>query len=237
METCDFSRSFVTFIGPKRNNCARIQVESRCVIEDTQTGQSTPYYLVASCKSEDTYGKGCLFREVNYDFCMIYSPTDAMIIRVHGNAERDNREAGPIQGRFDGATFQIVLVDGEALDTNEAVVDATFAGRVVNGCTVIADPAGRYRATIEFPVKTMNVNDIKWMYQVDTGPILFPNFDSDKERWIERFDQAFVAYNKPDEAYFVIQTPTPLVEGQPGKVSHYSRIVRMDAANSVVALR
>jgi hypothetical protein len=92
---------------------------------------------------------------------------------------------------------------------------------------------------IEFPVKTMNVNDINNIYQVDTGPILLPDFEAKKERMVERFQLAFVAYNKPDEAYFVIQEPIPAVSGQADgpKMSHYSRIVRTDSKNAVMALR
>jgi hypothetical protein len=92
---------------------------------------------------------------------------------------------------------------------------------------------------IEFPVKTMNVNDINNIYQVDTGPILLPDFEAKKERMVERFQLAFVAYNKPDEAYFVIQEPIPAVSGRADgpKMSHYSRIVRTDSKNAVMALR
>jgi hypothetical protein len=74
-------------------------------------------------------------------------------------------------------------------------------------------------------------------YQVDTGPILLPDFTSNKERLVERFQLAFVAYNQPDEAYFVIQEPTPIVEGSNDKVSCYSRVTSAKAKNAVVALR
>jgi len=89
---------------------------------------------------------------------------------------------------------------------------------------------------IEFPIKTMNANHVRGIYQVDTGPILLPNFTSNKERMVERFQLAFVAYNRNDEAYFVIQEPTPITEGSGEKVSHYSKVVRADAKNTVIAL-
>ena len=237
MESCDFARSFVTFVTPGRSNNARIQVEARCELTDQTTGDVESYYLVASCKGEDTYGAGRLFLVPSYDFCIIYSSADFKIIRTHANAEQDNVGVGDIKDKFLDATFHVDMADADLLDDDKAVVEATLANRVVNGRTEIADEAGRYRAMIEFPVKTMNVNDIRWMYQVDTGPILLPDFASQHERMIERFQLAFVAYKRSDEAYFVIQEPTPVVKGRPEKVSHYSRVIRMDAANSVVALR
>jgi len=83
----------------------------------------------------------------------------------------------------------------------------------------------------------MNVNDIRRAYQVDTGPILLPDFTSPKARMVERFVLAFVAYNRPDEAWFVIQEPTAVADGRPEKVSAYSRVVAVKARNSVLALR
>ena len=237
MKTCDFGRSFVTFTTKGRGNNARIQVEARCELTDTKSGTTETFYLVASCKGEDTYGAGRLFLVPSYDFCMVYGSTEFMIIRTHGNAERDNTGAGAIADRFEGAKFDVTMVEADVLADNKAIVQATLAGRVVNGRTEVADPAGRFRAVIEFPVKTMNVNDDRWVYQTDTGPILLPDFASKKPRMVERFVLAFVAYNKPDEAWFVIQEPTPVAEGKPDKVSHYSRVVSMTAKNSVLALR
>ena len=236
MKTCDFARSFITFTTKGRANNARIQVEARCELTDTKTGKAEHYCLVASCKGEDTYGTGRLFLVPSYDFCMIYSSSDFLILRTHANAERDNTTTGAIADRFEGAKFHIRLVDAEVLADNRAVVDATLANRLLNGRTEMTDPSGRYRAAIEFPIKTMNVNDIRWTYQVDTGPILLPDFASTKAKAIERFVLAFVAYNRPDEAWFVIQEPTTVAEGRPEKVSTYSRVVSLKARNSVLAL-
>jgi len=236
MKSCDFSRSFITFVTNNRSNNARIQVEARCEMLDEKTGESEDFYLVASCKGEDTYGEGCLFLIPNYDFCMVYSHEDFMIIRTHGNAERDNATVGHNRGHFLDVHFHIEMSDAEVLENDEEIVQATLANRILNGRTKIADEDGRYSATLEFPIKTMNVNDINNAYQVDTGPILLPDFASSKERMVERFQLAFVAYNQGNEAYFVIQEPTPIAEDSNEKVSHYSRVVRADARNSVIAL-
>jgi hypothetical protein len=168
---------------------------------------------------------------------MVYSASEYRIIRTFANAERNQSEPAPLLGgRFEGVKFNIQMVDGEVLADNKGIVEATLANRVVNGRTELADPAGRYRALIEFPVKTMNVNDVQWLYQVDTGPVIVPDFGSAKERIIERLELAFVAFNKADEAWFVVQEPTPLADGRPEKASHYSRVVSAKARNSLVAL-
>lgn len=235
MKTCDYSRSFVTFVTKERSNNARIQVEARCTIVDNIDGSEEEYHLLASCKSEDTYGKGVLFYEPNYDFCAIFSDKEFILIRV-GAPYKPNDTIGDNEGFFEEVRRDIVMADEEVLAGNVDIVKATLDNRLLNGRTTITDPAGRYRATIEFPIKTMNANDIRNIYQVDTGPILLPDFKSQERRMVERFDLAYIAYSKPDEAYFVIQEPISVCTTEEPKVNHYSRIVRMEAENEVVAL-
>ncbi|MEK7396247.1 MAG: hypothetical protein AAB116_04865 [Candidatus Poribacteria bacterium] len=236
MQTCDFSRSFVTFVTKNRTNNARIQVESRCEIFKRGIEKTEIYYLVSSCKGEDTYGKGRLFLVPSYDFCMIYSSKDFMIIRTHGNAELNNTNIGDNQGYFLDVHFHIKMVEANIINENNEIVKATLDNYPLNGRTEIIDDSGEIRAIIEFPIKTMNVNDQSIMYQVDTGPILLPNFDSKKERMVERFDLAYVVYNRTDEAYFVVLEPTSIRENGVDMVSHYSKVFRSDAKNSILFL-
>jgi len=238
MRTCDFSRSFVTFVTRGRTNNARIQVEARCTVNDVQENAAEDYFLVASCKGEDTYGTGALFLEPSYDFCGIFSAREFMLIRV-GAPCKMNNTVGANREHFEEVRLDIRMAEADALEAPEAIVNSTLANHVLNGCVELADEVGRWRAAMEFPIKTMNVNDLHSLYQVDTGPVLLPDFASQKERMVERFQLAFAAYNRADEAYFVIQEPIPVVADQPSglRVSHYSRIVRMATKNSVVVLR
>ena len=76
----DFSYSFIAGAGPL---CAiRFVVESTCTVFDDTQGTAKVYYQCASCKSEDTFGRGTeasgnnLFQDPNYDFCPLYcTPT------------------------------------------------------------------------------------------------------------------------------------------------------------------
>ena len=238
MKSCDFSRSFITFVSHERYNNARIQVEARCEMTDGETGKIEDYYLVASCKGEDTYGTGVLFYHPSYDFCVIYSGIDFRMIRTHYNAERDTPTVGENRGHFLDVQFHVRTVDAETLADAGAIVEATLGSRLLNGRTEVTSPDGRYTALLEFPIKTMNVNDIRTIYQIDTGPMIVPNWEASGDRMVERFELAFVAYNREDEARFVIQEPTPVEsEREDGpKVAAYSRITRMDARNSVVVI-
>ena len=104
--------------------------------------------------------------------------------------------------------------------------------------TELTDPARRLRATVDCPVKTMNVNPDTRTYQVDTGPMLYADFTSAARRRIEWLLPAFVAFNRADRADFVIQARTPAPEGGNAvlEVMHYSRVESHDARNSIFAI-
>ena len=98
------------------------------------------------------------------------------------------------------------------------------------------------RALIEYPVKTLNTNRQRKVYQVDTGPIAFPDLSLAGERNVDRISLAFVAFNAPDSAAFVIEAPTPVEE--PGTrdrkvatVHHYSKRVSLPARNRLYAVK
>ena len=77
----------------------------------------------------------------------------------------------------------------------------------------------------------MNANEREWIYQTDTGPILFPDLDAYSDNWINSFYLAYVAYNQLDWAEFILQVPTPLNDTI--SVNHYSRVIQMQTQNSI----
>ena len=96
------------------------------------------------------------------------------------------------------------------------------------------------RAIMEYPVKSMNTIRATDTYQVDTGPLAYPDLSRRPDRLIESLSLAFVAFNVPDFADFVIEAPTTIDdEGLGGKelcqVRHYSKIVTHVAENRMYA--
>jgi len=51
MKTCDFSRSFVTFVTRGRGNNARIKVEARCAVSSNPLQQTSESRLDAATAS------------------------------------------------------------------------------------------------------------------------------------------------------------------------------------------
>ncbi len=238
MEVCDYSRSFVTFVTPGRGNNARLQVESVCTLTDEESGVRGEYFFFASCKSEDTFAERGLFYEDNYDFCGIFSEEEYAIFRTRSTHTDGFREQGLWRDRFEDLLWHLVRVEGRELGGGAEVVQASLDNVPLVGQVEILSADGTLRALLEFPVKTMNANDIRDVYQVDTGPVAFPDFEAEVVRHIERLSPAYVAYNAPGFADFVVQQALPVVvNGQEvSRVTHYSQPVSLPAVTRVIAV-
>ena len=130
-------------------------------------------------------------------------------------------------GRFDSFTE---LVD------RQAVVDATLEKKPLVSRTELADEASGMRAMLEYPVKTMNVLKSPARYQVDTGPIIVPDFASTADLAIARFDLAHVVYNLFDQGELILRKPIAVGEG-PSRISvtDYSHRIEYTGRNSLLA--
>ena len=93
------------------------------------------------------------------------------------------------------------------------------------------------RAVIECPIKTMNIGHAQRMYQVDTGPVVYSDLSQRYDDPIDSLSLAFVAFNAPDFADFVIEQPTTVIENgvEQHQVLHYSSPISRPAKNVLLA--
>lgn len=258
MQIPHFVRSFLTFRidwqkqpattvshePPFSLNNARIQIESRCRIRDRDAGTSTDYVLGASCKTERVGVERDIWTEPNADFCIILSQTDFLILKSWDRNDKEvmryppslgpqpERQIGDVAEAYDDVIIDLHRVEAERLETAEEIVSATLANDPLVGRVDFS--ADEFEVTIEFPIKTMNANERDMIYQTDTGPIIVPELSTEHDQVLETFRLAYVAFNQPAWAEFILQVPTPLTDAI--SVSHYSRSVRLDTQNSVYRL-
>ncbi len=237
MRCLDYGRSFIC--NPSPANSVRFWVESRTTIVDQKTGRATVYYQCGSCKSENTFAPKDLFQQDNYDFLPILGGGYWLIFRRKAWLNENYRsvvEAEKVWGKP-------ILKLREArevveLTTWEQVRDATAAAVPIVTQTELAGAETGLRAVIECPTKTMNVSLNKKMYQVDTGPIAYPDLSKRFDPQIECLSLAFLAFNAPDFADFVVEQPTSASrDGKaPCQVYHYARPFSTKARNRLFAL-
>jgi hypothetical protein len=237
MEVLDYGRSFVTFVTQGHGNNARLQVESVCTLTDQRSGAVAEYLFFASCKSEHTFAPRDLFQKDNYDFCGVFAAEEYAIFRAHSAHTPHFREQGLWKGRFEEVRQRILRVPARALQGATQIVQASLADVPLVGRVEFESPDKAYLASLEFPIKTMNANDISMIYQVDTGPVPFPDFGADVTRQIERLWPAYVAYNAPDFSDFILQQALTVGQGSAQlEVTHYSGLISLPARTSVLAL-
>ena len=257
MQTVDFARSSLTFRidylkrvaetgshePPSSLNSARILLECVCEIVDNETGAAQTFVMGASCKTERVGVARDIWIHPNADFVPILSQDRYLIVKTYEVANmgvpffppsrgmQPERQVGNVADAYDNLSLDVRRVEGEILETPAQIVEATLdpSGPPLVGRTVINE--GRYTAVLEFPVKTMNASERDFIYQTDTGPVLMPDFSREPDDLITGFEMAFVAFNSPDWAEFVVRVPTSVGEGI--EVYHYSKFVRLDTQNQV----
>jgi hypothetical protein len=237
IQCLDYGRSFICGTVPMNN--VRFWVESRTTIFDDQACTSTVFYQCASCKSENTFGEKDLFLPDNYDFLPIFGGGHWLIFRRPARISPTYRTTYKSTELW-GEPKIILHAAAELtqLDTFERIRDATAAGLPIVTQTEIRNDQTGLRAVIECPTKTMNISLEKKMYQVDTGPIAFPDLAQRFEVSSDCLRLAFVVFNAPHFADFIIEQPTPVVEEGQEKcqIYHFSSPFSLPAKNVVLAL-
>ena len=240
-KTClDYGLSFICNKGPA--NAVRFWIESRTTVIDEPAGTTHVFYQCGSCKSEHTFAERNLFQEDNYDFLPILGGREWLVFRRPCHISEAYRRVQPEltePGSWGEPILKLRHGRGVSeLDSFEEIRDATAEGRPIVAQTELHNEQTGLKAVIEYPVKTMNVSLDKSIYQVDTGPIAYPDLAKRSERPIECLSLAFVAFNAPDFADFVIEQPTPIVQDEQelAQVYHYSKPFSLAARNRVLAL-
>lgn len=233
----DYGRSFIC--NTAGFNAVRFWVESRTRIVDDQIGIWTDYLQCGACKSENTFAEKDLFHRDNYDFLPILGGDRWLIFRRTVAVSDRYRTVKPVDELWGAPPLKLREVpESTPLDTWDQIRDATAAAVPIITQTEIANPETGLRAIIECPAKTINVSLDKRLYQVDTGPIAFPDLTQRYDPEIECLRLAFVAFNAPHFADFVVEQPTPITQGDTtkGETYHYANPFSVPAKNRVIAL-
>jgi len=235
VDVIDFAHSYMTFFGRDKGNIARILLDAACTVTDERSGESETFYLIVPCRSERMYrDDGQLFQLPNYEFCGIFAEDECLLMRTHWVSERDDREYGRNDERFAEVKLDIRRRAARELADAAKIVEVTLANRSLVARTALRDDATGRSAVIEYPVKTMNVLRSGPRFQVDTGPILVPDFASTAPRAIERFDIAHVVYHRHDTAEFVLRRPQAVGVGTGAvAVTDYTAIQTFAARNTI----
>lgn len=236
----DYGRSFIC--NTASFNAVRFWVESRTILINKE-GITYTFYQCGSCKSEDTFAKKNLFLKNNYDFLPIMGigpgVGEWLIFRRTPELSDRYRQIRKFDTIWGQPNVKVRESDRALpLDTFEKIRDAAAGAQPIVARTEIANAETGWTAIIEHPVKTLNVSLDRKLYQTDTGPVAFPDLSKTYTPVIDCLRLAFVAFNAPDFADFVIEQPTPVIENHQEKcrINHYSNPISLPAKNTLWVL-
>lgn len=236
METIDFNNSYMTwssnhnFADTRKpghmpwGNAARILIDARCTITDDSGAILDQLYLIAPCRTEWMYRETEMIQNPSGEYRVIFSEPHKLQLTVGKWIDERNVVRAPAVSseNFNWVKFSVNPKPAIRLETNQAVVNATMRNLPINARTSFT--ANGLTATLEYPIRTMNYQEERVRFQVDTGPIVFPDLAANEEHLIDRCYLAHTVYNTFTYAEFVGKQPTPLIiDGQTvTSVYHYS---------------
>jgi hypothetical protein len=235
----DFANSYVSFFGPQRDDGARVPIDAACTLIDESSDYEDTFYLIAPCRSEGMYKDDRLFFMPNWDWRAIFNASERVILRKYWESEPDNVSDLSRLAQYGDGLGAIVQLkhhsETRPLTEYTQVVEEALGTRPIVARTEIFGPDRRVRAILEYPVRTMNARTTPPRFQVDTGPLIVPNFESEAEHAIERFDVAHVGYNVYDKAEFILRRPVAVQqEGGSGiLVTDYSELMTIPASHEI----
>lgn len=218
-------------------NSARIELEARCELRDERAGAREEYWLIAACRTEYMYRESGLLQMPNREYRVVTSRTED--IRVAGailaEPRRLVRKVDELWTEYELTVNTFPKVT--PLADEESVIAATLANLPLVAQTEFRSEAIGLSAILEYPVRTMNINREWKRFQVDTGPLAYPDLETPDLPWIERFTTAFAVYNTFNSVEFIVYGPTPLeVEGRPvATVMDYQKVETYQATHRLFA--
>ncbi|MCX6994187.1 MAG: hypothetical protein NT011_13740 [Kiritimatiellaeota bacterium] len=253
MKTHDFRNCYVFSTSGDESgvllNTCRSQILSHCEIINQETGEQEEFFLAKECIGEHCYPEGGIAQIPTAEVCIIFTRGGFKLIKKFADHKTDIiqiKRLGEKAASFTGQQFHLKsldfhlkLVEGYSLETRDEIIKSTLESDPIVARTTLWDAKKRWRAVIEYPVVYMNVHTQRRKFQIDVGPVLFPDCISKKSSapFIACMELAYIMYQEFDRAEFAVRAPTSLGEGNGLETLHYSKVIHTSAKNELFRLK
>ena len=246
----DFSRSFLLFRSDRVNHTPRLQLDAVCTV--SEPGQAArQFVLTTACVGENMYVAEGLVQLPAYEFVMIAEHRTEYAIRKRGatTAEdvREARRFGEAMPTYSGHQTRVTelavrlfpLEPATPLDTYAEVQAAMLAQQPITCRTSYTAEDNGAQVVLEYPAKIVNVQHDRPNWQIDTGPILVPDFRASSALFVGRLELAYILFNSWSRAEVLERRPTPVTPaGEQGpQTTHYSAVHSLAVRNELFAGR
>jgi len=249
MNVLDYRSSFVTYTaavdGEEKNTC-RTQLQAGCTLTDASTNTSVQYHLGKECIGEYMYKDIGIAQVPTSEVAIIISDKESSLQKKFADHTNDVVQSGPVDIRRKGFAgtyaywtdfhFTLKSVEARPLQNTDEIIDATLAAEALVGRTTLNDTERGWSAILDYPIPYINVHPPGKRFQVDVGPILYPDFTSTAERLVDRLQFAYILYNQLDKAEFALRRATPIGAQQNTETLHYAQVVKVAAQSQLYSL-
>lgn len=246
----DFSRSFLVFRSDRVNHTPRLQLDAVCTVTAAD-GTARQFVLTSACVGENMYVADGLVQLPAYEFVMIAQHRTEYAIRKRGaTTAADVREArrfgeavpthsGHPTRVTDLAVHLLPLDRSTPLTGYEDIRTAVLTQQPITCRTSYVANDGVMQVALEYPAKIVNVQHDRPNWQIDTGPIMVPDFGVTTALFVDRLELAYIVFNSWDWAEVLERRPTPVTPaGERGpQTTHYSAVHRIAVRNEIFAGR
>lgn len=187
----DFGSSFLTYKVKEGGNHGRFQIESLTTVRSAAgTERCILLHPVLAC---DVYGTGMLFKQPPYRYQAIFSKDRFKIFRTYLTSGRRDDSSGTITRMFSGIKFSERRRDAILLEDGSKIV--SWAGE--DGVIVAraAFDQGAEHVTVEFPVRHINTDPTRSVFQVEIGTVALPVVSDPSLSVIDRMEIHYLAFN------------------------------------------
>ncbi|SVB80847.1 uncharacterized protein METZ01_LOCUS233701 [marine metagenome] len=248
MKVLDFNRSHTIVTsaqeGVEMNTC-RSQVLASCTLTDDSQRPVT-YYLCKECIGEHMYKEIGIAQVPTSEICTIFGEHESSLRKKFADHKDDVIQSGTNdvsrKGFAGGVAYwtnlRFLLKSAEArpLRTTDDIITATLGGESMVGVTTLADSKNGGETRLEYPIPYVNVHRPENRFQVDVGPILYPDVASNEPALVDRLQFAYVMYNQLEVAEFALRVPTVIGGDLSVETQHYSQVVKVPARSELFAL-
>lgn len=240
----DYSRSFVQWWNDRVRHSPRCATHASCRLRQAG-GDEREFFLVHPCMGENMYVEQNIIQTPVAEFHGVFNARDEfMLVKVFEAEPVELRMAHRVNETIpthDGKGIRIVRIEAtlrrfpcvRPLQTDADVYAAMTASLPILGRTRYTAPDGKTEVICEYPVTVMNAHHETHRWQVDTGPILVPDFSLTPDLTAGLFRQAFVVFNHWESAEMAVRRPRTLPGG--AKLMHYGPPERLAVRNELFA--
>lgn len=228
----DFANSSLTWLTRAEESYGRFAVESVCTVRDRVHNIERTYCLGAAVLAGHVYGPDALVLKPQYLFQIVASETHHSIFRSYARHKRDRDSSGGNAAIFKRMDVRVIKEPADILGGYSEIESHFERHSRLSARVNIAHSEGVV-SEIEFPVKHINVQKARNLFQVETGPILFPCVGA---KGIDvntlHFREAFVHFSRLNFIEVTLKVPTRV---DFRATRFYSKTLRLEADVKILA--